>query len=212
MDHAKRLNALIDLAATEFKAGANSSSSINGLPKPNLFFTTSVLGMQAISRVIEDQALSQGHSFRLYSAFQKLSRYQQQRERYEKILATKNPVYIFGIPDNLPANRLGLTVVPLERSARLDQISLANNWFVILHNPQLVSMALIAREIPSSLYPGNVTDSMLYRSFEGFWTYDKNIIDQAVQILDDYMIARRILRPASMPNFPNSAQSSTSAK
>jgi DICT domain-containing protein len=64
---------------------------------------------------------------------------------------------------------------------------LSQNWFVILDSPELVSMALVARELPANSRPRSAPNSLLYRNFEGFWTYNREIISQTVAVLEDYI-------------------------
>ena len=191
MDYAERLNRIIDTVGKGYSnKGYNAfenQAELKALENSNIFFTTSVLGMKAISHVIEDQAVKLGKPFRLYSAFQKFSRVNEQRKRYLKILETKNPVYLFGIPDAPLWHDPNLIQVPLAEPASTTQPSLANNWFVVLHNPQFVSMALVTRELYNPSSSASASNKLIYRNFEGFWTYDKAAISQIVEVLDGYI-------------------------
>jgi DICT domain-containing protein len=194
MDYAERLNNIIEVVGKSYdNVGYNrfdNQSDLKALQNANAFFTTSVLGMKAISHVIEDQAINLNKPFQFYSAFQKLSRFKAQEERYRRILATKNPVYIFGIPDTRLWSDPNLIEIPLEESVSPGKPSLANNWFVVLNNPHLVSMALVSREIPANLRPTGAPDKLVYRNFEGFWTYDKEAIARIVEVLQGYIKQR----------------------
>lgn len=191
INHASRLSSLIDLAQQRFNNPQSSylrpQSALTAGSSANLFFTTSVLGMKAMSRVIEDQALRLDRPFRFYSAFQKFSRFAPQEKRYRQMLATGNPVYIFGQPDAPVLEAPNLVKVKLE-AATPGGPSLANYWWVILQNPEFVSMALLARELPRQL-PKSLqgTNQLVYRNFEGFWTYDREVISRIVDILDSYI-------------------------
>ena len=55
-------------------------------------------------------------------------------------------------------------------------------------------MALVANELPRHKNTFSST-KLLYRNFEGFWTYNQAVIDQVVGILDDYM--RVVKNPAA---------------
>lgn len=197
MNHAVQLNKLIEIASsradfqsTGFRSFNQESQSNLGsvLQSGNLFFTTSVLGMEAISHVIEDQALNLGGSFKFYSGFQKFSRVVPQIERYKKLCKTGNPINIFGIPDTQPlVDEPNLTAITLDKAPSLDDPTLAHNWFVILNNPRFVSMALVANELPRVNTSVRNTNKLIYRNFEGFWTYNQAVIDQVVSILEDYM-------------------------
>lgn len=194
MDHAEQLNNLIDIVSNSVEKigynGYENQSALDKLRDANVFFTTSVLGMQAISHVIEDQAMTLGGSFRFYTAFQKYSRAKNQQVRYRKLLEVKNPVYLFGIPDVSLWKDPNLIEVSLDTTIIPGQPHLSRNWFVILYNPQLVSMALVSREVPSKPRPAGAPDKLVYRNFEGFWTYDMNVISEVVTILDGYIEQR----------------------
>lgn len=189
MNVADKLSNLIDLAGKGFNhIGYNSfelKSDLENLRKAKAFFTTTSLGMQAVSRVIEDQALTLNKPFRLYSAFQKFSRFKRQEEHYLKIAATQNPIYIFGLPDTPIASYSQLIPVKIEMSQL--STNLAEFWFVVLHSPELVSMALLAREVPNATNLNLANNRLLYRTFEGFWTYDTTLVGEIVACLDEYL-------------------------
>ena len=148
--------------------------------------------MNAISHVIEDQAVTMGQAVRFYASFQKFSRVQPQQARYRQLLAAHIPVYLFGIADAPLWADPYLKPVTLVSPTQPDQPSLTHNWFVVLNNPQFVSMALVSRELPNTTKPLHAPDKLLYRNFEGFWTYDKAVISQVVDILDDYIKRRDV--------------------
>lgn len=196
MNHAEELNKLIEVASqrTDFQSTGFRAFNEEGpgtlnasLKAGNLFFTTSVLGMEAISHVIEDQGINLGGKFTFYSGFQKFSRMMPQRERYKKLCQTGNPVNIFGIPDADPWSEPNMRIITLPKVPSLDEPSLAHNWFVVLNNPRFVSMALVANELPRQRNTTRTTNKLLFRNFEGFWTYDQEVIDRVTGILDDYI-------------------------
>lgn len=195
MDYAERLDDIINVVGKTYTQKDYSSFENQGelaqLQNANVFFTTSVLGMKAISHVIEDQAITLGRPFHFYSAFQKLSRIKDQEERYRKILATGNPVHIFGIPDMKLWRDPNLIEIALDPPTDDGRPCLARNWFVVLHNPQFVSMALVSRELPGLNRPAGAADKLVYRNFEGFWTYDKEAISRVVEVLDGYIQQRK---------------------
>ncbi len=200
MNHAEDLNKLIAIASrrSDFQSSGyrsfdqeNQANLGTALQAANLFFTTSVLGMEAISHVIEDQALNIGGSFNFYTGFQKFSRLLPQEERYKNLCKTGNYVNIFGIPDIQPwPDEPNLHAITLDKVPSLDEPSLTHNWFVVLNNPRFVSMALVARELPRAKNPLRGAASLIYRNFEGFWTYNQTVIDQVVAILDDFIRSR----------------------
>ncbi len=195
MNHAQEINKLIELSAKRpdfapkgFQPYENQASNdlFQVLNKANLFFTCSVLGMEAVSHVIEDQALTLGGKFEFYTAFQKMSRLRPQKERYRRLSQLGQPINLFGIIDTEVWNEPNLNFIRLEKPVDTEP-SLSQNWFVILNNPQFVSMALVGRELPPNNRPVGAPNKLVYRNFEGFWTYDKDIIGLVVSILENYI-------------------------
>ena len=165
------------------------------LKKANLFFTCSVLGMEAVSHVIEDQATNVGGPFEFYSGFQKFSRIRPQEARYRRLVTLGNPIYLFGVPDVSVWEHPNLKKVLLAPPQH-EEHNLAHNWFVVLNNPQFVSMALVARELPNATSrPVAAPNKLLYRNFEGFWTYDKDVITVVVDILQGYIKEHQPVAP-----------------
>ncbi len=196
VDHATQLNDLIIASATNLTdvgyKELEKPENLTVVKNSNVFFTSSVLGMQAVSHVIEDQALTIGGSHKFYSGFQKFSRAKLQQERYQQLLKNQNPIYLFGVPDAELWHDPYLKQVPLTPTDDPTKPDLSQNWFVILHNPMFVSMALVSREFPNPNRPANAADKLVYRRFEGFWTYDLEIIGQVVAILDDYLESHQL--------------------
>ncbi len=195
-NYVEELNKLITLAAqgSSFEPQGfrnfeqeEPDTLTKSLQSSNLFFTSSVLGMKAVSHVIEDQAINLGGSFRFFSAFQRFSRLKPQEKRYRRILELGNPVFIFGIPDVAVFSNPNLYVINLPEASGLEQPDLSHNWFVVLDSPEMVSMALVARELPNLGRPKNAPDKLLYRNFEGFWTYDQSVITEVASLLDGYV-------------------------
>ncbi|HEX2913600.1 MAG TPA: DICT sensory domain-containing protein [Chloroflexia bacterium] len=189
--------------------GAATRAAVNFVPSPaigNALFTNSVMGMQAISHVIEDQALKMtpNQPFTLYSAFQKFSRVRPQEARYRRIVNTGNRVCLFGVPDYPLWHAPNLELVALEEHAlEPGTPEMSDLWFVVLNSPGFVSMALVARELPSLTPRNKSTGALLYRDFEGFWTYDPKLIGQLVNILEEFKAANQGGRAKAMFNQAN---------
>ena len=102
-EYARELDQLIEQKARSFNnkdyRQNPTEAKADLVNNSNVFFTTSVLGMTAISHVIEEQALKINQERRFYVAFQKFSRIKPQQELYRKMLAAQVPVYLFGTPD-----------------------------------------------------------------------------------------------------------------
>lgn len=189
LKYATQLNQMIDqLSGKLTNLGRSEFAAPSQFQSANVFFTTSVLGMKAISHVIEDKVFEATSNVRLFSSFQKLSRVKPQQNRYRRILKANVPVYMFGLPDAPLWQDANLHQVALSESATHETTSLVNFWFVVLHDPDFVSMALVSRELQSG-WPTRLSDKVIYRNFEGFWTYDNQVINQVVALLEGYIKA-----------------------
>lgn len=136
-------------------------------------FTTSVLGLKAISCVIEEHAAGLGRPVEVFAGFQKLSNAQAQQARYQAILDTGSQVYLFGEPDWAGWDHPGLHLVPIGAAH-----SLADVWVVALCDPRHISMAVLARELPGPNGRPRRQGSGPDRRFEGFQTSDATIVDR----------------------------------
>lgn len=189
---ANQLGKLIDQVAGRANGQVQPYDTFSNLPLDNAFFTTSVLGMQAISHVIEDKVMElevkPNPETRFYSAFQKFSRMKPQISRYHRLTSRHIPINVFGVADAPLWEDSYLHPVILSESNG-ERIALSQFWFVVLHDPKFVSMALLGRELASG-WPTRFSDRVIFRNFEGFWTYDNQIINQIVAILDSCIAAK----------------------
>jgi len=191
MECAARLNKIIETVCPKFPHAGyttfENKTQLDALKSTNVHFTTSVPGMNAISHQIEEEAASFGMPFRFYSAFQKFSRVRPQARRYVRILQTHNPLFLFGVPDVVLWKAPNLIEVTLDEPLVPGYPYLANNWFVVLYNPDFTSMALVSREVDGFF---GAPLPIHKREFEGFWTYDQAVISQVVELLDEYIEER----------------------
>lgn len=201
MNHSTELDRLIQIARDNslsrrdtfrFFEEESAVSLTNTLKTQNLFFSTSVLGMIAISHVIEDQALNNGGNYHFYAGFQKFSRFVPQQDRYSKLCQSGNLINVFGFPDFQPSIIYpNFKVFNVTKPLYSEEPGLSHYWFVILNDPNFVSMALVAKELPRiRLREDNrYTNStkLIYRNFEGFWTYDQPVITEVTNVLDNYI-------------------------
>ncbi|HET7076970.1 MAG TPA: DICT sensory domain-containing protein [Chloroflexia bacterium] len=165
-----------DTAFREFTL--DEARTLAGAP---LTFTTSVLGMEAISHVIEDHAAALGRPVEVFACFQKLSNALAQRARYEAILAAGSQVYFYGEPDWPAWDHPNLRVVPIRPGHPL-----ADVWLVALCDPRHVSMALLARELPDGAGRIRRQGDLIDRRFQGFKTYDGKLVSEMVEGLKLY--------------------------
>lgn len=127
--------------------------------------------MNIISNAIEDVTLVDKARTRVYSSFQRMSRFLPQAIRYEKMARVAETIYVFAIPDIVPPEIEGINYVYLEPTD-----ALAREWFIVSCGPTYAS-ALVTQEVTS------IDDPDHMRVFNGTWTFDTNMIT----VLDQWL-------------------------
>ncbi|MGB9963459.1 DICT sensory domain-containing protein [Halobacterium hubeiense] len=120
--------------------------------------------MLQASREIEDRAWRTGEG-RLFAGFQRLSNFAEERRTYERLAGTDLAVHVYGLPDATADVPDGVT---FHGAAVPDVASL---WFVVFDgggDPQQ-ACALLAEERDDGFF--------------GFWTYDDELVDDALDAL-----------------------------
>jgi DICT domain-containing protein len=124
--------------------------------------------MIALSHVIEEHAADGGPETVLIAAFQRLSLFAVEAERYRRIASQFAQVYVLGVPDVSIPEVPNVVVVPLESAWPLVQ-----EWSVIASGPR-VAVGLFARDTEGFRME---TRS---RSFEGLFTTETVLIDATI--------------------------------
>ena len=137
--------------------------------------------MNIISYEIENATLIGDAQTRIFSSFQRMSRFLPQVERYTQIAQKAESVYVFGIPDVKPPEIPGITYVALKPTDRL-----ADEWFIVSYGRDYAS-ALATQELSSIDDPDDM------RSFKGIWTFDLNMVSIMEQWLSSTVDAQIIL-------------------
>jgi DICT domain-containing protein len=120
--------------------------------------------MSQISFEIEDATLESGRKTRIFAGFQYMSKFLPQLDRYRKMAAHNESIYVFGIPD-----------VPVPAIARVHYVKLSptdqlsKEWFVVGYGRNYAS-ALATEEIST------FTDPDHERVFNGVWTFNPLIV------------------------------------
>jgi DICT domain-containing protein len=123
--------------------------------------------MTMASREIEDRAW-RANDGQLHSGFQQLSNVAKERTTYDRLAASDIDVHVYGNPDaeveDAPFSVHGW-----------DDEELSAMWFVLFNGGgnREQSSALLAEERG-------------HGGFYGFWTYDPDLVDQALSALDAY--------------------------
>lgn len=119
--------------------------------------------MNAISYEIENMVLLDGLRGRVFSSFQRMSRFLPQIPRYRQIAQRAESVYVMGIMDVDLPNLPNIHYIALPADAQLTK-----EWFVILDAPEL-ACTLATEEISAP----NAHDSE--RQFKGLWTFNREM-------------------------------------
>lgn len=119
--------------------------------------------MSVISYEIENATLLDGTQTRIFSAFQKLSRFLPQVKRYRQLAQTAESIYVFGIPDITPPQIPNIHYVYLKPTDQL-----AKEWFLVSYGREYAS--ILATEELSS-----IDDPDDQRIFKGIWSFDVSL-------------------------------------
>mgnify|MGYP000057317860 CR=1 FL=1 len=139
--------------------------------------------MTHISHTIEDTIRVDHKRSRLFSGFQRFSKFLGQERRYRQIAAYAESVYVFGVNDVSLPPIPRVTYVPLSPGDRLSQ-----EWFVLAAGPGFGS-ALCAVETT------RITDPDHLRAFNGLWTFDADMVD----ILQEWLSSAVGAPPLALP-------------
>ncbi len=134
--------------------------------------------MLVISHEIENAILLDRVRARLFSGFQRMSRFVPQVERYQRIAARAESVYVFGVMDVEPPPIANVTYVPLKPSDQL-----AKEWFIVAE-AQAYFTTLATEEVGADPTTGEA-------QFEGVWSFDEDMVD----ILHDWLTSLVGARP-----------------
>ncbi len=120
--------------------------------------------MQQISYEVENSAAVALGKTRLFSGFQRFSRFVPQIERYRSMAPSMEGIYVFGMPDVELPPISKVHYIPLSPDDRL-----AREWFVVSYGPGY-SSAIGTEEI-SAPKTGERN-----RLFKGLWTFNPFIV------------------------------------
>lgn len=127
--------------------------------------------MNVISYEIENATIIDHAKTRIFSSFQRMSRFLPQVKRYEKLAQNAEAIYVFGIPDVKVPDVENITYIPIE-----PHFQLAKEWFLVSFGRPFAS-ALATQELTHIDDPDNT------RQFRGVWTFDVGM----VAILEEWL-------------------------
>ncbi|GAX59264.1 sensor protein [Candidatus Scalindua japonica] len=131
-------------------------------------FTSSRRTLLMMSRVIEDTLKLHKKRCLLYSGFQELSRFNEHRERYTKLAACADQIFVVGVADVHVAD-IAENVHVKTKNADI----IRNNWISIITS-KTINISLIAQELTSQNH---------HEGYIGFYTNSKSLTEKAVDLL-----------------------------
>lgn len=143
--------------------------------------TTSVPTLLAISHSLEDVVMRHRLALTFYAGFQRVSSFLPQLDRFARLAALCQQVFVFAVPDAPFPALPGVTHVRLP-----DDAPLAREWFIIVDHERF-GAALLTRQLGDS--PTRVTRRAMEfgrgRLYEGVLTFEDGIVGAARQALDE---------------------------
>ena len=133
-------------------------------------FTTSRRTLLMMSKAIEDTLKLHKKRCSLYSGFQELSRFKEYRERYAKLAAYADKIFVIGVAD-AHVEKIADNVHIRTKNADI----IRNNWISIIQDKN-INITLIAQELTSQKHHGG---------YIGFYTNSKSLTEKAVNLLID---------------------------
>lgn len=140
-----------------------------------LYFKSS---LTALSHAMEDQILAAPHQSLVIASFQQERYYRQEANRYRRIAAKSDQVYVFAAPETEFKN----ATTELEMIAFAPDDALVMEWHLVVLSESFAS-CLVCRErtAPTSKNDSFATDN--FRRFEGLWTEERSVVEKAADIL-----------------------------
>ncbi|PSB23712.1 DICT sensory domain-containing protein [Stenomitos frigidus] len=154
--------------------------------RTQLYFKSS---LTALSHAMEDQVLAGVGSSLVIASFQRERFYRQEAHRYLRISERAEQVYVLAAPETDFANRFD----HYETIAFAPTDALAQEWHLVVIGARYAA-CLICREKPM---PVSTADSTMQlatdqaRRFEGIWTFDRQTVCTAAELLLDRILVYR---------------------
>lgn len=158
--------------------------------RPQMYFKSS---LTALSHAMEDLVLNDSDSPLVIANFQRERFYRQESHRYRRIAHKSNQVYVLAAPETEFSN----SSTDYETIAFEPDDPLAQEWHLVIIGRRYAS-CLICRErnLPSPDKYGASMDTN--RRFEGIWTFDRSVTQEAGKIILDRIA---VYRPELTPKI-----------
>ncbi|ACB49648.1 two-component sensor histidine kinase [Crocosphaera subtropica ATCC 51142] len=143
--------------------------------RPQMYFKAS---LTALSHAMEDQVLAGSEQPLVIASFQRERFYRQEAQRYRRIAQKSNQVYVLAAPETDFKHRSQ----DYETVAFDTDDPLAQEWHLIVLGTNYAS-CLICQEKSTAQNKEMTADMDNHRRFEGIWTFDRQVTQQAANIL-----------------------------
>jgi DICT domain-containing protein/signal transduction histidine kinase len=154
--------------------------------RTQLYFKAS---LTALSHAMEDQVLAGVGSSLVIASFQRERFYRQEAHRYLRISERAEQVYVLAAPETDFANRFD----HYETIAFAPTDALAQEWHLVVIGARYAA-CLICREKPAPVSKADSTMQLATdqaRRFEGIWTFDRQTVCVAAELLLDRILVYR---------------------
>ena len=139
------------------------------------------LTMSVLSREIEDATLLDGARTRIFSSFQRMSRFIPQIPRYRLLAQQAEIIYVFGIPDIELPEIEKVVYIPLRPTDQL-----AREWFIVSYGQDYATMLATEEQT-------HIDDPDNLRQFRGLWTFEATLTGIVAEWLTRVVNARPIM-------------------
>ena len=159
--------------------------------RPQIYFKSS---MTALCHAMEDQVLAGADKPLVVASFQRERFYRQESHRYLRISERTGQVYVLAAPEADFSNRSD----EYETIAFDPKDGLANEWHLVVLGKQEAACLICRERLGDELKTGSLLQVDQGRRFEGIWTFDREIVCHAAELLLQRIV---VYRPELAPKI-----------
>ena len=149
--------------------------------RPQIYFKSS---MVALFRAFQDLVLADRQQYLVIANFQQEKYFRQQQQRFQRMASKGDQVYILGVPDTKPkfdAVDLGYETISLKPTD-----TLAGERYLVVMGPQYSACLVMQEKLSAQDFKNRVSLVKQEETFEGVWTFDRDITYAAA----DWLLGR----------------------
>lgn len=153
----------------------------HGLQDEDAYFFADRRVMNVVSHAIEERVIANRIPTEVYAGFQRLALLGPQLLRYRALLNAAAQVYVYGLDDRKPDDRVLTLRHPHLLSFVIDPArgtEMEHFWFVVVNHPRLCT-ALLAEHTGGDLWGTR----QALRTYTGIWTFNPERVQHIVEIL-----------------------------